>query len=100
MIVIRSFDVNKPGEDVETLKGGVRVVPFLRVCWKSEEIEVRPGIVAKDVSTGRLKNTPIFATVVSLYAEKNPLQYAVPGDWSVSVLVSIPLWHAIVLWDK
>ena len=80
MIVIRSFDVNKPGEDVETLRGGVAGGSILEGVLKiGDEIEVRPGIVAKDVSTGRLKNTPIFATVVSLYAEKNSLQYAVPG---------------------
>jgi translation initiation factor 2 subunit 3 len=80
MIVIRSFDVNKPGEDVETLQGGVAGGSILEGVLKvGDEIEVRPGIVAKDVSTGRLKNTPIFATVVSLFAEKNKLQYAVPG---------------------
>ena len=92
MIVIRSFDVNKPGEDVETLRGGVAGGSILEGVLKiGDEIEVRPGIVAKDVSTGRLKNTPIFATVVSLYAEKNPLQYAVPGGLIGIGLVSIPL---------
>ena len=43
-----------------------------------QEIEVRPGIVAKD-SQGRIKCTPIFSRIVSLFAEQNPLQYAVPG---------------------
>lgn len=43
-----------------------------------KEIEVRPGIVSKDES-GRLKCTPIFSRVISLYAEQNDLQYAVPG---------------------
>lgn len=80
MIVIRSFDVNKPGEDVSDLKGGVAGGSILEGVLKvGDEIEVRPGIVGKDVKTGRVKNTPIFATVVSLFAEKNSLQYAVPG---------------------
>lgn len=30
MIIIRSFDVNKPGEDAETLKGGVAGGTILR----------------------------------------------------------------------
>ena len=32
MIVIRSFDVNKPGEDAETLKGGVAGGTILKGC--------------------------------------------------------------------
>uniref|UniRef100_A0A452ZJV3 protein-synthesizing GTPase n=1 Tax=Aegilops tauschii subsp. strangulata TaxID=200361 RepID=A0A452ZJV3_AEGTS len=42
MIVIRSFDVNKPGSEVDEIRGGVGV---LRV---NQNIEVRPGIVMKD----------------------------------------------------
>jgi translation initiation factor 2 subunit 3 len=34
MIVIRSFDVNKPGEDAETLKGGVAGGTILKGCLK------------------------------------------------------------------
>ena len=43
-----------------------------------DEIEVRPGIVSKDES-GRMKCTPIYSRIMSLYAEQNDLQYAVPG---------------------
>jgi len=79
LIVVRSFDVNKPGEDVERLKGGVAGGSILQGVLKvGDEIEVRPGIVSKD-SQGRMKVRPIFATVVSLLAETNDLQYAVPG---------------------
>ncbi|GKV53858.1 hypothetical protein SLEP1_g60371, partial [Rubroshorea leprosula] len=41
-------------------------------------IEVRPGIVLKDES-GNIKCTPIYSRIVSLYAEQNELQFAVPG---------------------
>lgn len=41
-------------------------------------IEVRPGIVIKDES-GNIKCTPIYSRIVSLYAEQNELQFAVPG---------------------
>ena len=41
-------------------------------------IEVRPGIVVKD-ENGNIKCTPIYSRIVSLYAEQNELQFAVPG---------------------
>ncbi|CAE7866521.1 eIF2gamma [Symbiodinium sp. KB8] len=79
MIVIRSFDVNKPGEEAENLRGGVAGGSILQgVLRVGDEIEVRPGIVSKDTS-GNFGCTPIFSRIVSLYAEKNDLQYAVPG---------------------
>ncbi|KAF8683971.1 hypothetical protein HU200_044920 [Digitaria exilis] len=64
MIVIRSFDVNRPGSE-----GVLRV---------NQKIEVRPGIVMKD-ENGNIKCTPIYSRIVSLYAEQNELQFAVPG---------------------
>lgn len=39
---------------------------------------MRPGIVSKD-SEGKLMCKPIFSKIVSLFAEHNDLQYAVPG---------------------
>jgi translation initiation factor 2 subunit 3 len=79
LIVVRSFDVNKPGEDVERLRGGVAGGSILQGVLKiGDEIEVRPGIVSKDAQ-GRMRVRPIFASVVSLLAETNDLQYAVPG---------------------
>ena len=44
----------------------------------NQEIEVRPGIVSKD-SEGKLQCRAIFSRIVSLFAEQNDLQYAVPG---------------------
>lgn len=79
LIVIRSFDVNKPGAEVEELKGGVAGGSILRGVLKvGQEIEVRPGIVSK-TSDGKIQCRPIFSRIVSLYAEQNELQYAVPG---------------------
>lgn len=79
LIVIRSFDVNKPGEDVVNLKGGVAGGSILQgVLRIGDEIEVRPGIVSKDAE-GNMKCVPIYSRIVSLFAEQNDLQYAVPG---------------------
>ncbi|BBH04070.1 eukaryotic translation initiation factor 2 gamma subunit [Prunus dulcis] len=79
MIVIRSFDVNKPGFEVDEIRGGVAGGSILRgVLRMNQYIEVCPGIVVKDES-GNIKCTPIYSRIVSLYAEQNELQFAVPG---------------------
>jgi translation initiation factor 2 gamma subunit (eIF-2gamma) len=48
------------------------------VLRMGQEVEVRPGIVTKD-SEGRAQCIPIYSRIVSLKAESNDLQYAVPG---------------------
>ncbi|XP_037374223.1 eukaryotic translation initiation factor 2 subunit 3, X-linked-like isoform X3 [Talpa occidentalis] len=79
LIVIRSFDVNKPGCEVDDLKGGVAGGSILKGVLKvGQELEVRPGIVSKD-NGGKLLCKPIFSKIVSLFAEHNDLQYAAPG---------------------
>jgi translation initiation factor 2 subunit 3 len=79
LIVIRSFDVNKPGAEVDELKGGVAGGSILTgVLRLGQEVEIRPGIVTKD-SAGRNKCKPIFSRIMSLHAENNLLQFAVPG---------------------
>uniref|UniRef100_A0A8C5K186 protein-synthesizing GTPase n=1 Tax=Jaculus jaculus TaxID=51337 RepID=A0A8C5K186_JACJA len=79
LIVIRSFDVNKPGCDVDDIKGGVAGGSILKGVLKvGQEIEVRSGIVSKD-SEGKLMYKPIFSKIASLFAEHNALQCAAPG---------------------
>ena len=79
LIVIRSFDVNKPGAEVDELKGGVAGGSILTgVLRLGQEVEIRPGIVTKD-SSGKTKCKPIFSRILSLHAENNLLQFAVPG---------------------
>jgi translation initiation factor 2 subunit 3 len=98
LIVIRSFDVNRPGQDVSALQGGVAGGSILQgVLRVGDEIEVRPGIVNKvssssassqqenskegysDTAAGKIVCTPIYSRIGSLYAEQNDLQFAVPG---------------------
>merc|ERR1712194_194391 len=79
MIIIRSFDVNKPGEEVKNLKGGVAGGSIIKgVLRVGEEIEIRPGVVSKD-SNGKSICKPICSRIMSLAAETNSLQFAVPG---------------------
>lgn len=64
---------------MDELKGGVAggsiLVGVLRL---GQEVEIRPGIVTKDAQ-GRNQCKPIFSRIVSLHAESNQLQFAVPG---------------------
>ena len=95
LIVIRSFDVNKPGEQAANLKGGVAGGSILQGVLKlGDEIEIRPGIIKKD-SSGKPTCTPIMSRIASLYAEQNDLQYAVPGGLiGVGTLVDPTLTRA------
>lgn len=79
MIVIRSFDVNKPGAEVSELKGGVAGGSLLWGTLRvGDEIEVRPGIISKD-DQGKFQCRPILSKVVSLFSDNNDLKFAVPG---------------------
>ncbi len=79
LIVIRSFDVNKPGAEIEDLKGGVAGGSILTgVLRVGDEIEIRPGIIDTN-SEGHVRCRPIYSRIVSLYTESNDLRYAVPG---------------------
>nr|GEV11537.1 eukaryotic translation initiation factor 2 subunit gamma-like [Tanacetum cinerariifolium] len=79
MILIRSFDVNKPGSKEADVKGGVAGGSILKgVLRLSQTVEIHPGIVFKDAS-GNIKCRPIYTRVVSLFAEKNKLQFAILG---------------------
>jgi len=50
LIVIRSFDVNRPGEEVEKLKGGVAGGSIVYgVLCVGDEVEIRPGIIGRNV---------------------------------------------------
>lgn len=79
MIVIRSFDVNKPGSGIKDLKGGIAGGSILQGVLKvGDDIEVRPGIV-EVFSNGTMSCKPIKTRVTSLFTEKNDLLYAIPG---------------------
>lgn len=79
LIVIRSFDVNKPGAEVDELRGGVAGGSILQGVLKvGQEVEIRPGIITKD-NEGKVQCRPIFSKIITLLAEKNDLKFAVPG---------------------
>jgi translation initiation factor 2 subunit 3 len=64
--IVRSFDINKPGESVEKLKGGVLGGTVIGDCkYKIGDIvEIKPGIISKD------KNyTPLKTEIISIFSE-------------------------------
>lgn len=94
MIIIRSFDVNKPGSEVADLKGGVAGGSILRgVLRIGDQIEIRPGITQRNGDVVRCR--PLKSRVISLYAENNDLKMAVPGGLiGVGTLVDPTLCRA------
>jgi translation initiation factor 2 subunit 3 len=78
-ILIRSFDVNRPGAEIEELQGGIAGGSLLEGVLKlGDEIEIRPGIFSRD-DKGNIRCTPIFSRIVSLKADANELNYAIAG---------------------
>jgi len=80
MIVVRSFDINKPGEeDISNLKGGIAGGSLLRGTISiGDQIEMRPGKVVK-FADGTFKCYPLRSKVVTLFSDANPLEIATPG---------------------
>ncbi|KAJ2002015.1 eukaryotic translation initiation factor 2 subunit gamma [Coemansia thaxteri] len=79
LIVIRSFDVNKPGASPDQLQGGVAGGSILRGVLKvGDMIEIRPGRVYIDANN-RISVVPHRSRITNLLAEHNKLEFAVPG---------------------
>ena len=78
MFVARSFDINKPGTNIEKLKGGA-IGGSLNcgIFQLGDEIEMRPG--RKVESGGTVKWVPIKTVITSIHAGSEELQEARPG---------------------
>lgn len=78
MLVLRSFDVNKPGTTPERLIGGVLGGSIIQGKLKvGDEIEIRPGVPYEE--HGRIKYEPITTEIVSLQAGGKFVDEAFPG---------------------
>ncbi|KAG1778434.1 hypothetical protein EV702DRAFT_1096513, partial [Suillus placidus] len=69
LIVIHSFDINKPGAEVDDFQGGSILTGTARAGSRDPTKHTR----------GRHRCKPIFSEIISLHAESNHLQFAVPG---------------------
>lgn len=83
MIVIRSFDVNKGGDPIQEMKGGVAGGSLLRgILNVGDRIEIRPGLIytaENEDGEEEFVYKPLFTTVTSLYSEQQSLDLAIPG---------------------
>ena len=73
-LVARSFDINRPGTNINALNGGVIGGSVLKGKIKTgEEIEIRPGFRVKN------KYNPLRTKIVSISQGSNLLNEAKPG---------------------
>lgn len=77
-MIARSFDINRPGTQVDKLKGGILGGALKKGKFKiGDEIEIKPGLLVKK------ENQTVYQTVktriLALYKGKYPIKEAVPG---------------------
>ena len=87
MFIARSFEINKPGSKIETMKGGVLGGALVQGCFKvGDEIEIRPGYFVEE--RNQKVNKPLKTKILSLMTGNTPLEIAKPGG-SIAVLTSL-----------
>ncbi|HYY90404.1 MAG TPA: translation initiation factor IF-2 subunit gamma [Candidatus Dormibacteraeota bacterium] len=78
MSVLRSFDVNRPGTEVEELVGGVVGGSIIQgIFKKGDEVEIKPGI--KTETAGKVAYEALVAKVDGLQAGGGDVKHATPG---------------------
>ncbi len=87
MFVARSFDINKPGQDIESLKGGVLGGALQQgVLKKGDEIEIRPGHVYEEAN--KKKYRPIITKIISMMTGGKIVDEVRPGG-SIAILTTL-----------
>ena len=78
MYVLRSFDVNKPGTEVENLVGGIIGGSVTQGVFKiGDEIEIKPGL--KVEKGGRTRLEPLSTSISSLFVGGGSVEEVRPG---------------------
>ena len=87
MYVARSFDINKPGDKIDKLKGGVLGGALGQGSIKEgDEIEIRPGHIFERENQRVWE--PIKTKVVSIVTGGKPVKKVGPGG-SIGILTSL-----------
>ena len=81
MIVVRSFNINKPGTKITDMCGGVIGGSILYGKINiGMDIELYPGYTTRnELNTSRWKYKPLRAKILSINSETNKLEFAIPG---------------------
>lgn len=75
MLLARSFDINKPGSDIEDINGGVAGGSLVEgEMDKDAEVEIKPGI-----KVGEKKWEPITTTLRNIFQGNQPVETGSPG---------------------
>jgi rRNA-processing protein FCF1 len=78
MYIIRSFDINKPGQPIEKLLGGVIGGSVIQGSLSlDDEIEIRPGLPIREKK--RIKMKELYTEINSLHVGGGPVKKAIPG---------------------
>ncbi len=78
MFVLRSFEVNKPGTDVEEILGGVIGGSIVQGKFRvGDQIEIKPGIPVQE--GGKTKYEKLITTIRSLSVSKGQVQEVSSG---------------------
>jgi translation initiation factor 2 subunit 3 len=78
MYVLRSFEVNKPGTDVEEILGGIIGGSIVQGRFRvGDQIEIKPGIPVQE--GGKTKYEKIITTIRSLSVSRGQVQEAASG---------------------
>jgi translation initiation factor 2 subunit 3 len=96
MLVARSFDINKPGSNIEGLKGGILGGAVISGKFKvNEEIEIKPGLKIEE--KGKINYMPIKTKIKSIFSGANKISEAITGG---SIAFMTELDPAIVKSDS
>lgn len=77
-IIARSFDINKPGINVEELKGAVIGGTLKKgVIKEGNEIEIKPGLIIKKGNQSEYKT--VKTKITSIYKGSYKIKEALPG---------------------
>ncbi|MFH2021488.1 MAG: translation initiation factor IF-2 subunit gamma [archaeon] len=87
MFVARSFDINRPGQDVKTLKGGILGGALQRGILKvGDDIEIRPGHVYEEANKKVWK--PIKTKILGAMTGGEQVSQVGPGG-SIAILTGL-----------
>jgi len=87
MLIARSFDVNKPGTEIDKLVGGILGGALKQGIFKlNQEIEIRPGI--KTEKQGKVTYKPLKTKIIGLKTGSVDVKDVHPGG-SIGVLTSL-----------
>ena len=78
MYVLRSFEVNKPGTDVEDILGGVIGGSIVQGIFRiGDQIEIKPGIPVQE--GGKTRYEKLITTIRSLSVSRGQVEQATSG---------------------